>query len=1269
MANETELVASAMVKLAAIKRQRAAAPPTPPPPAAPPVFDGLYEAASVLGWYDADRLKPTEPVRDDARDRLVAGSITVLDDHGRLRLCLPADTRVAVLRQLRELHAVDRALELNAGEPGDTLHRLLRRHLTIAEPPLDELPLAELHSTAMVCDWLRSAGFPTQDAEPLVRRTAWLTLLAPFEHLAGEHFRGRVKELAWLRAYAGVLPPGGPVASRAVPLGPGPTLPLLVFGPGGVGKSTLVARFILEHARALEQDQFPFVYLDFDRPDVDAAEPLSLLIEALRQLAIEYPAIGSRAAGIREDWLAALKKPYGAIRARSGAAADFGRLVSSIGASGRPAVFVLDTFEEVQWRSREYVSQILTLLADVGKYVRRLRVVIAGRGEIPGVLVDPLPLTGLDQDAAVGFLLAHGIPDAHVAAQIATKVGGDPQNLKLAIRDYLASQQEDRGSLTEFFDQLDQGMIRHKLHDRVLDHIHNSEVRRLAHPGLVLRRLTPDLILDVLAGPCSLSVTTLPEAEHLFGELARETALVKIDSDGALIHRPELRKTILSLVEKEQPLHSEQIHRGAVNFYARRSPSSIERAEEIYHRLKLDQPRDTIMDRWVHGIENRLINAVDEFDGARHAFLAAQLELEVSEQVRQSAALADWERLIGPRVRTLIDNGELAAAISLTDERLDRTPASELVELEAEALVTLGRHETAWMILSSAVDRAEQFGLLDHAVRLLRFEAEIMITWEHWSWSGPITDGLSRLAAQSGKPAHRLAAEAVARAAVLSSPDPPAGDAAALRNALDAVDDAELSGDPALGALAGCPLRDPEDAPRFRRILGLIGYPRYDPSMLRRLAGQIAQFDRSQDYAVSRRYGLATKKSGTEAWGEHLIQAPVPEATATILRLLDDYGTRLPSDVITAGADALASSLAAWHWYPAVDPDAPPLATSSGDEPPPDTSAEPALSPKAHAELVESLARIFTGDTLRVFLRLTQNLSMDSLVPGGTPLVAAIEIVVNYLAREGALTNVLASAREVAPSDSGLLDIAQEIGLSTLPSANPAKQVLQGSSLSPGDWREKLGRIENQVCRIEQRGAPQLTGFLVGENLVLTANLLAADHFDLECRFDVRETTGGSVISSGTVFRVREVVASAPVDEPGLGFALLMVEGSPGVQPVGGSTATTDIPRGWFEVGWAPDPEIDAGLVMVAHNQGLALTLAMESQGVVGFSDDRTRIYHRLNTQAGSSGAPIFDDELNLIALHIGGSDEGSGHGVLFRSIRDRLNGLGVGYLFGTTLA
>src|SRR5262249_23886237 len=107
------------------------------------------------------------------------------------------------------------------------------------------------------------------------------------------HFRGRVAEQQILRDYVGVLPPGSVFEGwkrrirKILSFHEKP--PQLIHGPGGIGKSTLVAKFILDHAELDEAARFPFVYLDFDRPGLRAERPETLLFEAVRQLAVQYP--------------------------------------------------------------------------------------------------------------------------------------------------------------------------------------------------------------------------------------------------------------------------------------------------------------------------------------------------------------------------------------------------------------------------------------------------------------------------------------------------------------------------------------------------------------------------------------------------------------------------------------------------------------------------------------------------------------------------------------------------------------------------------------------------------------------------------------------------------------------------------------------------------------------------------------------------------------------------------------------------------------------
>src|SRR5439155_19121056 len=107
------------------------------------------------------------------------------------------------------------------------------------------------------------------NAAELERRLADKRLVAPFEFLVA-NFRGRQKELTILRNYVGVMPTASVMTNATRQIQEWLNLtargPLVVWGPGGVGKSTLIAKFILEHGRLVGELSLPFAYLDFDQP-------------------------------------------------------------------------------------------------------------------------------------------------------------------------------------------------------------------------------------------------------------------------------------------------------------------------------------------------------------------------------------------------------------------------------------------------------------------------------------------------------------------------------------------------------------------------------------------------------------------------------------------------------------------------------------------------------------------------------------------------------------------------------------------------------------------------------------------------------------------------------------------------------------------------------------------------------------------------------------------------------------------------------------------
>ena len=193
------------------------------------------------------------------------------------------------------------------------------------------------------------------------------------------------------------------------------------------GKSALVARFILEHAKAHEADRFPFAYLDFDRPDISLDEPLTLLAEAVRQLGVEYPDSRENCERLRAGWLEQIAleslrsgtdQAQTTARIRSAAIRDAASGLSRLGRGDRPIVVVIDTFEEVQYAGEHAVDEIWAFLDQLRSAIPPLRIVIAGRREVDRPRITSLVLSGFDEASARAYLEARGVQDSETARHI-----------------------------------------------------------------------------------------------------------------------------------------------------------------------------------------------------------------------------------------------------------------------------------------------------------------------------------------------------------------------------------------------------------------------------------------------------------------------------------------------------------------------------------------------------------------------------------------------------------------------------------------------------------------------------------------------------------------------------------------------------------------------------------------------------------------------------------------------------------------------------------
>src|SRR6185295_12459950 len=104
--------------------------------------------------------------------------------------------------------------------------------------------------------------------------------------------------------------------------------PLLVRGPGGIGKTALVAKVIMDNAAAPDEQRFIYAYLDCGTVALQDADPAALARELVRQL--------------RSDWYGKIDDVERAA-VRSELASALRAAIASLQLGEKPLVVVIDS--------------------------------------------------------------------------------------------------------------------------------------------------------------------------------------------------------------------------------------------------------------------------------------------------------------------------------------------------------------------------------------------------------------------------------------------------------------------------------------------------------------------------------------------------------------------------------------------------------------------------------------------------------------------------------------------------------------------------------------------------------------------------------------------------------------------------------------------------------------------------------------------------------------------------------------------------------------
>ncbi len=887
------------------------------------------EAACLLTHFDPVRLRlPGEEAPSGGAVLELLDDCTTLGMQDQALWSLKTDVRENVLRGLAGPEAALAALECNVGQCPETEsgpERVCLAFLSHGSPPPSREDADALADTLQAVLWLSRVpgvtGLP--DVAELQRGLAQARLLQPLERLARGALQGRARELDKLHDYVGLSEQRADAPGPAVP----PAPPLVVHGPGGMGKSTLLANFLLDSVHD-HTPGFPFAYIDFERPTLSIHEPVTLIAEAARQLAIQYPAYqgdldalsdqcqqvarSQREGQERVTQLHELATTRSVGRSSSQefqllctaretdlikrVADVLVRAVAEAGQGDAPLVLVVDSFEEAQYRGSPVLGRMWAIGIALQNVYPRLRFVVSGRAPVAHpsrtIASAEIDLRELDEQAAVDLLTSNGVTDKEVARALADRVGGHPLSLKLAARAAVLAAGNEAGGAGDLirslparredvFRRVDQMLVQGILYDRILNHIADREVRRLAHPGMVLRIITPGIIKDVLAGPCGLRVETLDDARRLFEELARLDLVEHAGAD-AVRHRGDVRAIMLRLPGSDRTDVMRTVERRAVEYYA--AQDGVEaRAEEIYHRLRLDENPRSVEQRWLPGVERYLIGAQQDMTPRAAGLLTARLGGGASDHVMAGADQKDWEWMAAREVEDLLAQGFTEEALIRLGERRPWTACSPLHSLSAEALDRLGRGDEARGVTSRAIASAEGAGCTERQLELLLLSARLSQDADDLERADEDLRRAEDIALGLGQDLEAMGA-LLARARLGSGaelPDSEAGDRLARR--LRVVPDAVLADQPVLVRAVASQIyaQDPE---ALDHALDVVGLPS-DDEALETLGSAICRAVSRRPELLSPLMDILGGAAGPTAAGGR------PSNTTDILRLARDRGT------------------------------------------------------------------------------------------------------------------------------------------------------------------------------------------------------------------------------------------------------------------------------------------------------------------------------------------------------------------------------------------
>jgi V8-like Glu-specific endopeptidase len=189
------------------------------------------------------------------------------------------------------------------------------------------------------------------------------------------------------------------------------------------------------------------------------------------------------------------------------------------------------------------------------------------------------------------------------------------------------------------------------------------------------------------------------------------------------------------------------------------------------------------------------------------------------------------------------------------------------------------------------------------------------------------------------------------------------------------------------------------------------------------------------------------------------------------------------------------------------------------------------------------------------------------------------------------------------------------------------------SNLLKVNWLQKAINASKSVCQVVRNDGQKGTGFIVKGGYLMT-NFHVLPNADRASKakivFDFEEDLLGNSRKTSEFFLDATDAKFSKVSE--FDYAYIKIKDNP---------ANPLSQWGHLEVDTFSEPQIDQPVTIIQHPLGQTKQIALTANQVLGINGNK--LLYRTDTEPGSSGSPVFNNDWKVIALHHAGVGEEDG--------------------------